>query len=291
MTDTDHDWFPRHPRLRPGLAVLRHDDGRWQLGTHRSERLVLPDDADAGALMRALRRELRPDLSSPGVRRWAHELVARGLVVSAGDLARALGTGLSRAAVLSAFRHPDGATRVAARLGARLRLDCDDMCADDARALLASAGLAVARADRPFDLVLVVRHRWAPREQVDPWVQRSVPHLWVGHDADGVDVGPFVVPGLTACLRCVDAHEVDVDPGHPTQLTWQASTVDDRPDPLLLRLALTWAIRDLVAYVEGDEPSTWSASVRLDAALAAPRTPWTRHPRCGCAWGDALATG
>ena len=57
----------------------------------------------------------------------------------------------------------------------------------------------------------------------------------------------------------------------------------------LLLLALAWAARDLGRWVEGDRPTTWSASVELGEV---PRVQsWRRHPRCGCAWGDALASG
>lgn len=290
MTDTDDlTWFPRHPRLRPGLTVLRHDDGRWQLGTDPGDRVLLPHDPEVHEMLRSLWRQRPPDLRSPGVRRWAHELVARGLVVPAGDLARALETGMSRDAAFSAFQHPDGAARLAARRAARVRLECEDRWREEVTALLAAAHLPITRGERPA-MVLAVRQRWEPREAVDGWMRSGVPHLLVRHDATHVEVGPLVVPGLTACLRCVDAHESDLGP-HPTQLAPQGPVEEGHTDPLLLRLALTWAVRDLVAYVEGDEPSTWSASVRLDARLDAPRTAWTRHPRCGCAWGDELAAG
>ena len=63
---------------------------------------------------------------------------------------------------------------------------------------------------------------------------------------------------------------------------------DEPCDPLLMQLALAWAVRDLVTYVEGGLPSTWSATVDVRADLTLVRREWTRHPRCGCSWGDAL---
>ncbi|MFC6341651.1 hypothetical protein ACFP8W_06655, partial [Nocardioides hankookensis] len=59
-------------------------------------------------------------------------------------------------------------------------------------------------------------------------------------------------------------------------------------DPVLESLAAGWAVRDMIRYLAGATPSTWSASVDLDVDLDPQRRSWSRHPHCGCAW-DALA--
>jgi hypothetical protein len=99
-----------------------------------------------------------------------------------------------------------------------------------------------------------------------------------------------VVPGSTACLRCVDAHESQADPRLPLLLE-QAADADHAPpplDPLVVTMALTWAVRDLARYAEGDEPSTWSATVDIGASGPPTLTRWLRHPDCGCAWDTLL---
>jgi hypothetical protein len=100
-----------------------------------------------------------------------------------------------------------------------------------------------------------------------------------------------VAPGLTACLRCVDAHHCDADPRHAMIVEQHPPEPGEPCDPVLMHLALAWAVRDVVTYVEGQSPATWSASVTVDAGLAIERRDWTRHPRCGCSWGDELAAG
>jgi hypothetical protein len=46
-------------------------------------------------------------------------------------------------------------------------------------------------------------------------------------------------------------------------------------------------VRDLVTHLEGDRPSTWSATVRISAGLrSVTQTEWLRHPACGCGWLD-----
>jgi len=50
---------------------------------------------------------------------------------------------------------------------------------------------------------------------------------------------------------------------------------------------VAWAARDVASYAEDRRPTTWSATLRLDAQLASIETqPWLRHPACGCSWGE-----
>ena len=99
-------------------------------------------------------------------------------------------------------------------------------------------------------------------------------------------VGPFVVPGRTACLRCLDAHHTDADPEWPLLVRQYAdATRHDRADgvpepvdPALAALAVAWAARDVTTYADGGRPSTWSGTLTLrpgsrhrrDPVLAAP---------------------
>lgn len=136
-----------------------------------------------------------------------------------------------------------------------------------------------------------------PREQVDGWMRAGTPHLLLRLTEGHGVVGPFVLPGETACLRCVDAHHTDVDPAWPLLVAQYASAVtrardDTVPEPvdsILATLVCAWAARELVSYAEGRRPSTASTTVRLDPHLTALETQhWPRHPACGCAW-DHLA--
>jgi hypothetical protein len=62
-------------------------------------------------------------------------------------------------------------------------------------------------------------------------------------------------------------------------------------DPVVQHLALAWAVKDLVAWADGDEPSTWNATVVLGAAALPERRVWRRHLHCGCAWDLVRASG
>jgi bacteriocin biosynthesis cyclodehydratase domain-containing protein len=131
------------------------------------------------------------------------------------------------------------------------------------------------------------------REQLDAWMRAGVPHLLLRLTEGHALIGPFVLPGQTACVRCLDAHHTDVDPAWPLLVTQQAAAVtrvreDTVPEPvdvLLATLAASWVARDLVSHVEGRPFSTTSTTIRLDPHLTALETHcWPRHPACGCAW-------
>lgn len=124
-------------------------------------------------------------------------------------------------------------------------------------------------------------------------MRAGTPHLLVRLTEGSAVLGPFVVPGRTACLRCLDAHHTDVDASWPllvrqyatASATDRADGVPEPVDSLLAGLALAWAGRDLASYAEGSRPSTWSTTIRLDAELTSIETrSWLRHPECGCGW-------
>ena len=52
---------------------------------------------------------------------------------------------------------------------------------------------------------------------------------WCGSPRVAPSIGPFVVPGETACLRCVDAHCTDADPSWPLLVRQYAAASSRRP--------------------------------------------------------------
>lgn len=116
----------------------------------------------------------------------------------------------------------------------------------------------------------------------DRWSVDSLPHLVVRLGAESVRIGPFVQPGVTACLRCLAAAGPPAEPA----LTSYADV-----DPALFMLGLAWAVRDLATWQAGHLPTTWSVTVTVRPDLQPEFTRWSRHPHCGCSWGLAVQTG
>jgi hypothetical protein len=250
-----------HLVLRSGLRVVRRDDAHLQIGLDEPDRLVLRDLPGLHAALTTPGR--RP--VSPEVRAVLERLTADGWLVDPADRAR-------RAAERAAHRQPVG-------------LDVDLVLRAAVERAASTAGL---HADDEASTRLVVTLGEPPRRTSDRLVGGDLTHLWLAVGPSWVRVGPFVEPGRTACLRCVDAHLGERDARRATVL----HQLDDLPvapyagwDPCLLELGAAWALRDVVRRLDGDLPSLRSATVTVTADLEVTRRDWLRHPHCGCAWG------
>lgn len=277
------DSVPHEPeptlRLRPRCPVMLRDDETVQVGLRPPLAVQLPRDPDVMDLLRGLETG-RADLPRTGPATAAlRALRAADLVLTAID-ATCPDTALAQFG-------EDATDRSDLRRNHRVAIAADPHTARLVATLLEEAGLAHGDTD-PTVCLVVATGVVCRSTQVDPLQRAGMPHLVVSGTPQGHRVGPFVQPGLTACLRCVDAEESAADPRLPLLLE-QAARADDVPpsDPVLERLALAWAVRDLARWAEGDEPSTWSATVEVGPTTAPEVTPRLRHPHCGCAW-DAL---
>lgn len=287
--------------LLPGTRVLRRHDGRVQVGLDPSHAVLLPAGSDAALTRLADGGPLDPVLLP---------LLDAGLLVerrSVSSLLNSVDESLRAAtAALVRVHGADAPTAWAARSRAEVRVVAygagGDELATRAAELLVRAGLAARTGvvvgppsrDGP---ALLVGTGQPDRELVDDWMRGDVPHLVVRLCEGQALVGPFVDPGRSACLRCVDAHHTDVDPTWPLLVRQHAAAgrrrrsepadaaAPEPVDPLLAVLALAWAARDLASWVEGVPPSLLSSTLTLDGLLAdvEVRT-WTRHPGCGCSW-------
>ncbi len=284
--------------LRPGLHVIRRDESAWQIGLDPRSAVVLSAGEPTDALLRRLGEGSATDADD-----LVRELGDRGLVQAADTAHRLLPATLpptmrhDRAAVVAldgdtAARTLDqrrdahvGITSFGGPAGALVAQEC--------RRLLTFAGIGLD--DRAPRTVALVGVGEPDRTLLDPLVRASTPHTMLRVVAGTVTVGPTVEPGQTACLRCLDAHHIDADPGWPLVLAQYAARdgsdrADGVPEPvdaLLAALGVAWLSRDLTSLIEGRRPSTWSATTRLDPALSqVEHQAWLRHPACGCGWAD-----
>lgn len=242
----------RPVRLRPGFVAVRRDDRTVQVGIDAPHRVILSDGHTE--------RELLARLNS-----------ASGVVPGPADLpVLAL---LDEAGLLEPVR--------GGRELGRLAIDASGEVRRALTGILAGAGLGT---DPAAPVVLVADDGEITRDRVDPLMRSGRAHLTVAADGRRWTVGPFVVPGTTACLRCVDAHRTETDPRRLVVAEQLARHPRARShDPLLRDLALAWALRDLRTYLSGGRPATWSASYVLGDGTPEEHR-WRRHPHCGCAW-------
>jgi bacteriocin biosynthesis cyclodehydratase domain-containing protein len=137
---------------------------------------------------------------------------------------------------------------------------------------------------RPDLAVLVGRH---PLELRASLMREQIPHLAAAADEAIGIVGPLVVPGRTACLRCMDLARTDRDPAWPIIL---AQLAGREPDPLACDAPLAAAVAahaaaQALAFI--DRPSETGAVANGTLELVLPSWQWRRrtwppHPDCGC---------
>ncbi len=275
-----------HLVLRPGTPVMARGPDVLQVGLDGPTAQV-PDSPDVRDLLAALGR--LPGLPAAQDRSGSagaalDQLDAAGLLVVVPEA-----EGVPRPAdqALRAQFGPDAVRRRTARAQAVVVVLAAPAAGPVLDPLLEQAGLRRSGGEDGAAAHLVVSTGPVDRELLDPLVRSSIPHLVVSGSAGLRRVGPFVHPGHTACLRCVDAHEALHDARRPFLLAQAARAAAERPpplDPVLDALALAWAVRDLARYVEGDAPSTWSTTFDIGPTAAPAAQHWGRHPDCGCAW-------
>lgn len=142
------------------------------------------------------------------------------------------------------------------------------------------------------DLAVEIADFVIPPRRYLPLVSADLPHLAVVRDADGLQVGPLVVPGRTPCLRCQDLRRLT------EQASWAAvATQLATARAARLREEIAW-IGALQAGIAGERflaaavdrrsglPGTTALSASaqfIDAATAEIRPlPQDFHDGCGC---------
>jgi len=274
--------LPERPTLRPGLHVVRRDAVTLQIGVDPPARVIAPDTDGVRRLIDDLSSARTPHDLTVEARTCLSDLLAADLVVPAGRRAAAA------AQFGTAAEH-----RVRARAGASAAVRGPEELAARAADLLAGAGLVAPRDPEPPTTWLVLSEGEPVRDSLDELVRQGAPHLLVVSRVGRLEIGPFVAPGRTACLRCVDAHRAEPDPRRHLVVEQTARLVaagaPEPRDDVLWSLATAWAVRDVLRFVEGERPSTWSASFEVGPTEAPRSREWARHPHCGCVWDQLLS--
>jgi len=273
------------------------------------------DDAssDVGALAtlpRAERDRLAPDLASMslvsgrpdgGLAQAARRQAARVGIVGAGRVGCAVATILAAAGIgqlvvddATTCRPSDcgpagpsiadaGSTRAQATQAAIHRTS-------------RSTRTTQLRATQRYDIVVLAAAAALDPAVSDQLVRSDVPHINVTVREATAVIGPLVLPGTTACLRCLELHRSDRDPAWPLIAAQLAS---DGPHPAvdacdvgLATLAASVCALQVLAFVDGGTSAACDGT--LEIALPdwrIRRRSWRPHPACGCCWTDRDAVG
>jgi hypothetical protein len=148
-----------------------------------------------------------------------------------------------------------------------------------------------SRPRQPPDLVILADSHG--RELPGALVRREVPHLAASaSEAIGV-VGPLVLPGRSACLRCLDLARAERDPAWPLILAQLASQAGADPlacDTVLATMVAAQAAAQALAFLDlGAEAAVAVTDGTLELVLPDwqwRRRTWHPHHRCGCQHRD-----
>jgi hypothetical protein len=304
------------PALRPGLLPLWRDRDTVQIGIDPRRAIAISGLSQAADVIRLLdgsreRDQLVAAARAHGVQPAVTErimtlLAAAGVLVDfPSEVVRSLAPELRKqllpvlATASLAAQDGDGGARVLARRSSTAVLICGSgLIAGIVADLLTRSGVAARstpvlevqelaqshRAGRP-DLVVLVGHQ-SPAETAD-LSRLRLPHLAVdASEAIGV-VGPLVLPGVTACLRCIDLAKAERDPAWPLILAQLAGHSVDPPacDPVLATTVAAQAAGQVLAFADQASLAQVTANGTLELVCPAwqwRRRSWLPHPACIC---------
>lgn len=136
------------------------------------------------------------------------------------------------------------------------------------------------------DVMVLVEHGAADAIRARVLMSAAVVHLSVVVREADVVVGPLVLPGSSACLRCLDLHRTDADehwPAVAAQLVSAAHAHDPGEETVLAAIAGALAAGQVLAQLDGTAPRTRGAALEIALPDAVPRVrDWPVHPTCGC---------
>lgn len=126
----------------------------------------------------------------------------------------------------------------------------------------------------PDAAVLVAAHGLYPRRAA-AWMGEDIPHIGLVLGVDEAEVGPLVLPGVSACLGCIAAHERDRDPAWPLLMA-QLIGRDEPVGPAALASEAALHAGRLLLSGRG------GLSLRMSLVAGAEPRAWERHPECSC---------
>lgn len=318
------------PALKPGLLPVWRDRDTLQIGIDPRRAVALTGMAGIGWLIGLLdgsrdRAQVIQAAADGGITAQTAErvlalLAAAGAIddFPAGTLrvlpqpARAR-LAAELATVSLAYRDGDGGARtLARRTAARVSIHGGGRVGAALARLLTTSGIGqviaadpappgTLRAGRaqpvsaapgtPLPDLAVLTSRHGPEFQ-ESLMRDQIPHLAASAGEAIGTVGPLVVPGHTACLRCLDLARADRDPAWPLIL---AQLAGRQPDPVGCDAPLAAAVAAQAAFqvlAMIDRPGFAHAAANGTLELVLPgwewrRRTWLPHPRCSCGASEA----
>jgi hypothetical protein len=263
--------FVRHsdlvrPTVKPGAAVLRRDIDHLQVGT--SPGVIVHDRPGLYPFLRALdgtrdiaalRRHAaldHPELDDD-VEEVLAPLIAAGAVIDLPDIASPrLGLAVAHDGPSTAFAHLVGS------LAAAVNIDISP---------------------EP-DLTITISSGEPSRPPLIDAACTGAAHLVVVIAGEDVRIGPFVVPGRTPCIGCLDLYRSGWDPVWPVLVPQFGVYQRHALNVLTEHAAASEVTAECLQFAHGEMPRTASEVIVVDPdRTVRTLSPSHFHPRCTCA--------
>ena len=244
-------------RINPSIPVVWRDSETVQLGLD-------PEYARVGPLNLSGARGVTELVRGTSLARLASivggEHAARSLIDSCGDVFhRTPRVTLPRLAVVGVAPATDTIART--------------WVGSTRSTVVAGSSTDITAVD--VDFVLLVSHFVVSPIDVQPWLGRDITHCAIVFGESSVRVGPVVIPGESACIRCVELAHIDGDPSWSAVAPqmWRRTAAADSVD-----LAIHAAAESLSMFPMGGGYSVRVDGVTFNRAVS----PHALHPNCGC---------
>lgn len=266
--------------LLTGAGLLVEAAEPWPAGLDRDDRSRLETDVASLALlhggtgMGALRRRTTGSVVVLGAGRVGAPLAALLVAAGVGSVqVRDEGRVRGRDTAVGGLRAEDLGRGRGPAAGSRLRE--------------VSATASSAPTPRP-DVVVLAPAAGLDDRDAQSVQSSAVPYLLAEvRDTVGV-VGPLVLPGRSACLRCLDLARTDRDPDWPALAVQLADRPSAACDAVLAASVSAQAALQVLSLLDGLLPAAVDGS--LEFALPDwrwRRRSWSPHPDCDCRWQAA----
>lgn len=136
----------------------------------------------------------------------------------------------------------------------------------------------------PADIVVLADDLVPDPLVLDALSRSGTPHIYLACRDGRVVVGPTVVPGRSACLRCADLYRTDRNPQWPTMSAQLLFTSGWAPIPSRVSaVALVLAEANTLRRRGPESMLTLGHSVEISVEQGLwRRRKWQPHSRCGC---------
>jgi len=136
------------------------------------------------------------------------------------------------------------------------------------------------------DLCVLIAHHAVNPIYYQRLMRHDVAHIAIVLSEGRATVGPFVIPGQTPCLQCLDLHRLDIDPAWPMLATQLMNIELDEQCPeesVLAGLVAHLGAGQILSAIAGSQPLTTAATMELTVTDYVPALrEWSIHPDCGC---------